>query len=138
MKMFYIPTASGVVLALALTAPTVVAEQLPHLKKYDALPESAYITQQPTAELQAEYDAAPWTSNCGKVVCASESLAAQWEKPRADNGGQDIYNREYQSDYRKYLDANLSNNPIPTPISEGTWQHRYQWVDGYRVQRDNI
>jgi hypothetical protein len=137
MKMPVIPTAGSVILALAISSPAVFAEQLPHLKKYDKLPPSAFITQEVDPEIQAAFDARPWESNCGKVPCASKSLNMQWEKPRPNNGAHDIYDRAYQRGYRNYLDADLSNNPIPTPISEGTWKHRYQWVDGHRVPRED-
>jgi len=136
MKLRYVIGASGFSLALVVTAPAAFAEPLMAMKLPD-LPDTAFVTQIPSEELQAEFEARPWGSNCGNVVCASESLAAQWEKPRAktDDPLNDIYNRNYSVGYEKYLDSYPANNPRPTPISDGTYTHMYQWEDGYMSLR---
>ncbi|MBK1701635.1 hypothetical protein CKO41_15055 [Thiococcus pfennigii] len=67
---------------------------------------------------------------------AIESLKAQWLDPKPDTGAHDIFEKEYQPGYREYLDAYLPDNPLPTPISEGTYQEAFMWVDGYRVPRE--
>lgn len=150
MKTLYIASASSLVLALAFSSQSAFAQDWrdriqerrpPHLQKHEDLADHWYQTQVPSEELQAEFEAAPWEGNCGEeYACSSRSLQSQWEKPRPKTKDpyNDIYNREYQVGYRKYLDANLSNNPVPTPISEGTWVHRYQWEDGYRIPKDDI
>jgi len=136
MKLPYMIGASGFSLALMVVAPTAVAEPLMAQKLPD-LPESAFITQDAPEDLQAAFEARPWGSNCGNVVCSSHSLNDQWEKwrPKTDDPLNDIYNRNYSVGYERYLDTNLANNPRPTTISEGTYTHQYKWEDGYMVHR---
>lgn len=136
MKLRYMIGASGFSLALMVVAPTAVAEPLMAQKLPD-LPESAFITQEAPEDLQAAFEARPWGSNCGNVVCSSDSLNAQWEKwrPKTDDPLNDLYNRNYSVGYERYLDTNLGNNPRPTTISEGTYTHQYKWEDGYMVHR---
>ncbi|AGA92204.1 hypothetical protein Thimo_3547 [Thioflavicoccus mobilis 8321] len=130
MKLPYAATVSSLVLGMALAMPASAAPG----EKFD------YTTQNgPTAWPNEYAEPAPGQNfdyHTQISDIAVSTLKSQWLDPKPDTGAHDIFEKEYQPGYRNYLDAYLPNNPLPTPISEGTYQEAYVWVDGYRYPRD--
>lgn len=120
MKVPYLAAASGIALTLALVSPTVFAYGVDYKDPANSWP----LHYRPTRETTQGKNA--------RTQVVDESLAAQWQKPRPKNANAiDIYDRNYQNGYRKYLDANTANNPLPTPASTGTYSHIQTIADGY-------